>query len=210
MSTAKQRAANKENARKSTGPVTPEGKAISSRNRVSAGFNSANTFFLDHEKEDDFWQLLEDFTRQYQPANPTEQALVEMLVHNRWLSFRAIHFQGKRLYCLPFSEPIPADLGLLIRYQATAERAFHKAHAELVKTQNERKKSEIGFVSQIADPAPPPAPETSVEAPQKLPVEPAKVSEIAPSTEITPASPEIAREFTAACEENNDNFSQAA
>ena len=43
---------------------------------------------------------------------------------------------------------VPKDLGLLIRYQTSAENAFHKAHNELVKAQKERKKSEIGFESQ--------------------------------------------------------------
>ena len=90
MSTARQRAANKENAKLSTGPVTPEGKAISSRNRVSAGFNTTTTYFLNDEKEDQFWQLLDDFTNQYQPANPTEQVLLERMVHNQWNTLRAL------------------------------------------------------------------------------------------------------------------------
>ena len=45
---------------------------------------------------------------------------------------------------------VPKNLGLLIRYHTSAERAFHRAHNELVKTQKERKKSEIGFVPQNA------------------------------------------------------------
>ena len=145
MSTARQRAANKQNSQKSTGPVTPEGKAISSRNRVSAGFNSTTTYFLNDEQEDDFWQLLEDFTNQYQPADITEQVLVEKMVHNQWLSLRAIRYQRNRLFYREFNDPMPPDLGLLIRYQNSADRAFFKARTELVKAQKERNKSEIGW-----------------------------------------------------------------
>jgi hypothetical protein len=206
MSTAKQRAANKENARHSTGPVTPEGKAISSRNRVSAGFNSTVTYFIDGEKEDQFWQLLEDFTNQYQPANPTEQVLLEKMIHNQWLSLRAIRYQRNRLFPLGYNNPLPADFGLLIRYQTAADRAFHKAHAELVKAQNERKKSEIGFVSQTADPAPPAAPEPPAKLPQKATAPPPETPAIAVQPEIVPSEPELTPEIA----DDGETFSQAA
>jgi hypothetical protein len=207
MSTARQRAANKENARKSTGPITPEGKAISSRNRVSAGFNTTVTYFLDHEKKEDFLQLLDDFTNQYQPANPTEQVLVERMVHNQWNTLRAIRLQNEILFSrFPFRDPISPNFALLLRYQTTAERAFDKAHTELVKARKEREKSEIGFVSKTADPAPPPVPEpihAAPDAPPEAPPTPEKAPEIVLQPDLTPAADELAVP-------DRDNFSQAA
>ena len=89
--------------------------------------------------------------------------------------------------------PASKDLGLLIRYRTSAENAFHKAHNELVKTQKERQKSEIGFESQNAGQAadPPPAqPKTEPKsAPTTcvmtdFPAEPDK-----PDTEVAPEAP---------------------
>jgi len=147
MSTPHQIAANKANARKSTGPQTDEGKAKSSANRLSHGFTSSATL-IPGEDPEEFKALLYSTIAEHQPATGTEQILVEMMVVNRWLSFRAFRLQGyvfvqESLQDEKFS--LPKDLALLIRYQTTAERAYIRAHIELVKTQKERKKSEIGW-----------------------------------------------------------------
>ena len=148
MATILQIAANQANAQKSTGPKTPEGKAASSRNRLSHGFASSATV-MPGEDPAEFKALLDDFTAEYQPATTTEVVLVEKMATNQWLSLRAFRLQGFAFLHQSLDKEnfgIPKDLGLLIRYQTTAERAFHRAHNELVKAQNERKESEIGFV----------------------------------------------------------------
>ena len=156
MATIRQMEANKLNAQKSTGPKTEAGKAASSQNRLVHGFASRN-FLLPDEDPAEFAALHEDFVAEYQPATVTEQVLVEKMATNHWLTLRAFCLQGEA-----FREEaqrtgkvgIPKTLGLLIRYYTTAERAFHRAHTELVKTQKERKKSEIGFEPQKACEAP--------------------------------------------------------
>ena len=157
MATPAQIAANRENAKKSTGPRTPEGKAKSALNAISYGF-AASIIFLDGEDPEEFYDLLHSLTYEHLPETSTEQILVEKMASNHWLSLRAIRLQSQILYCNPTIMTIPKDLGLLIRYQTTADRAFHKAHAELLKVQKERKNSEIGFVPQTAE-------ETLQEAP---------------------------------------------
>jgi hypothetical protein len=80
---------------------------------------------------------------------------------------------------------MPKDLGLLIRYQTAADRAFHKAHSELLKIQKERKKLEIGFVSQDAEEAPAdPAAGAETSCPEAAPQVPA-TSETAPEEQKT-------------------------
>jgi len=156
VATARQMAANKANAQKSTGPRTEEGKARSSLNRLSWGFTSSATI-IPGEDPEEFKALLDDLIAEHQPANTTEQILVEKMAVNQWLSLRAFRLQGY-VFLGESMRPdldnaalsIPHDLGLLIRYHTSAERAFHKAHHELVKAQKERKKSEIGFESQNA------------------------------------------------------------
>ena len=152
MATPSQIAANKQNSQKSTGPKTAEGKATSSLNRLSHGFASHATI-IPGENPEEFKALVTDLMGEHQPETPTEQILVEKMAVNQWLTLRAFSLQGKLFLGQTLSGDqfgIPKDLGLLIRYQTSAERAFHKAHTELVKTQKQRKKSEIGFEPQNA------------------------------------------------------------
>ena len=151
MATKAQIAANRANAQKSTGPTTAEGKAKSARNAITHGF-AASTHFLDGEDPEDFYGLQASLLDEFQPATTLETILVEKMIHNQWLSLRAIRLQNDalRFRMEQYRGETPHDLGLLIRYQTAADRAFHKAHNELVKAQKERKKSEIGFVLEIA------------------------------------------------------------
>ena len=153
MATERQIAANRENSKKSTGPTSAEGLETSSRNRLSNGFSS-NVNVIPGEDPEEFKALIIDFMAQYEPANPTEQVLVEKMAVNQWLGLRAIRLQTnafcKQMIFKEDKTAVPQDLSLLIRYKTTADNAFHKAHNELVKAQKERKKSEIGFVPQSA------------------------------------------------------------
>jgi len=162
MATPAQIAANQANAKKSTGPISPAGKSKSSLNAISHGF-AASVAFIDGEDPEEFYGLQADLVHEFQPATHMEQILVEKMVLNHWLSLRAVRLQSDalRLRMEPNTGETPKDLGLLIRYQTAADRAFHRAHAELLKAQKERKNSEIGFVSKSAetDPAPAPQPE---------------------------------------------------
>jgi hypothetical protein len=150
MATTAQINANRANAQKSTGPKTPEGKAASCLNHVSHGFTGSILMVKDLEERKEFDALLADLTREFQPATPHEQILVEKMVFNQWNSLRAIRLQSIHLTVSVPRGYISKDLGLLIRYQTAADRAYHKAHAELLKAQEERRKSGIGFDSQPA------------------------------------------------------------
>jgi hypothetical protein len=153
MATQKQIAANRENSQKSSGPKTAEGKAKSCLNHLSHGFTSNTARLIPGENEEEFKALLADLMSEYQPATPTEQILVEKMTQNQWLSGRAFRLQSDAFSCKGGYFPkttITKDLGVLIRYQTSAERAFHQAHNELVKTQKQREKSEIDFESQDA------------------------------------------------------------
>ena len=171
MATPNQIAANKANAQKSTGPKTPEGKAKSCTNRLSWGFAS-NTIVIPGEDPAELRALLEDFIGEHQPATVTEQVLVEKMAQNQWLSLRAFRLQGEtfltqKLRCE--ESGIPKTLGLLIRYHTSAERAFHRAHNELVKAQKQRQNSEIGFESKNFGEEVPSPSQSAPEAPPKQP-----------------------------------------
>ena len=121
----------------------------------------SSTSFIKGENPEDLYTLYRNLHGELKPATHMEQILVEKMIHNQWLSIRAIRLQSELLVTREPWQDIPKDLGLLIRYQTAADRAFHKAHAELLKLQKERKKSEIGSVSKNPGQAPdPPAEET--------------------------------------------------
>src|ERR1017187_9826370 len=63
--------ANRENAEKSTGPRTPQGKAISSRNSLVHGMTSGK-FLPPDGDPDEFFQLLDQFRGRFQPFDEAE------------------------------------------------------------------------------------------------------------------------------------------
>lgn len=84
MPSLKQLAANRANARKSTGPRTPEGKARSSQNALKSGLY-AQGLIIGYELASDLEALIAQFTDEYHPTTPTERSLVDQLIHYEWL-----------------------------------------------------------------------------------------------------------------------------
>lgn len=141
---------NRANAAHSTGPVTPEGKAASSRNSLKHGLASG-TLIIPGENPADFEALLQDLLHDHQPANTTEGLLVQEMAQSYWLTQRALRLQSE---CFSAEGIDEKRLALFLRYQTTHERAFHKALNVLIRLQKERRRAEHtsarGFVSQHA------------------------------------------------------------
>ncbi len=146
MSTQAQINANQQNSQHSTGPQSAAGKATVSLNAVRHGLTGAFVF-LPGESADAFHNLQESLRSEHNPATPTETFLVESMAQHYWLQQRAIRLQG---LCFDEAGACAAEkeLGLYLRYQTTHERAFHKALNMLLKLRAEKRKAEIGFVSQ--------------------------------------------------------------
>jgi hypothetical protein len=76
-------AANRENAQKSTGPTSPEGKAKSRLNAVKCGLTGNTVLFA----TDDFVRYsahIASYETQFQPVGPEETALVQSIADTRW------------------------------------------------------------------------------------------------------------------------------
>jgi hypothetical protein len=147
--TPAQIAANRQNAKHSTGPQTPEGKAAVSQNRTIHGLNyNASTFrVLPCEDQSDYDNLVKDLKEEHEPVTPTEDLLVLTMAQHRWLFDRAMRLQET---CFDPQTGQIADqklFSLYMRYGNTHERAFHKCLNDLVKARNESKKLSIGFES---------------------------------------------------------------
>jgi len=75
------------------------------------------------------------------------------MAQHHWLSQRTLYLQG---FCFNKVGGCDSDarLALYLRYQTTHERAFHRCLNDLLRLRAERRKEQIGFVSQrhkIAD-----------------------------------------------------------
>jgi hypothetical protein len=83
MTSDKQAEANRQNARKSTGPRTPEGKALASRNALKHGLLSQELLLPD-EDEAALKELGERVRADLQPVGELEDLLVEQIIAAVW------------------------------------------------------------------------------------------------------------------------------
>ena len=106
MSISKRKlAANRENAQKSTGPKTPEGRETVSSNRVQHGL-CGRFRVLDGESQDEYNELVQRFLEAEQPVDAVERELVAKMARHTWLSERAIRFQEA---CFLFQPQTPSS-----------------------------------------------------------------------------------------------------
>ena len=161
MATQAQTSANRENAKKSTGPRTQQGKVISSRNSLVHGMTSGKFLPPDADPQE-FLQLFDQFRARFQPFDEVEDALVERLAAAefkmrsvRYLDAGLFHYQAE-------TNPIPADrnkddhinplawafhadsagynsFNKLMRYEGCLQREFSRALRELYMLQDERR-----------------------------------------------------------------------
>lgn len=96
MTSERQRAANRRNAQLSTGPRTPEGRAISSRNSQQHGVLSQRVT-TDVEENEIYERMLNSFMAEYGPRSETEILLVERLANLFWRERRLIQTERSQL-----------------------------------------------------------------------------------------------------------------
>jgi hypothetical protein len=209
MSTAAQKSANVSNSHLSTGPRTEQGKQKAAKNSAKH-YLTAKQVVVPGENPDEYNELHHDLEQSWNPANPQESLLVEQIAQNAWRLMRVRRLEAATFESfMPRLQPSassfqprspdrpPADDGKammrafhenakafdnLRRYATPIERAYHNAIAELTKLQKERKKCEIGSVSQS-----PAAPEPSSAREQAF-HSPSAVSEFSSSAAATQSS----------------------
>ena len=145
-------AANRANAKLSTGPRTPEGKAASSRNALKHGIH-ANALIIPGEDPDTLTQLTADYHDQLKPKGELEIELVQVIVRSTWLQRRLALIEtqvmNSRLAALePSDTPLgdmfiqdcegPRALDKIFRRQQTLQRDFFRALNELRRLQEQR------------------------------------------------------------------------
>ncbi len=87
MSSERRIRASRANGALSRGPRTEEGRRRAARNKIRHGV-LAQTIVLENEDPEAFKSLLASYQAQFEPATPTESALVENLAAARWRQMR--------------------------------------------------------------------------------------------------------------------------
>jgi hypothetical protein len=150
------------NGAKSNGPVTPEGRATSSRNSLRHGF-TAGSVVLPTESQEDFQALLDSYADQFDPQGGVEMDLVQTMAAARWRLRRICSIETTLLdkemtrnakdIRREFNNPDDAgrlawvfrdladhgqSLALLMRYEGALNRSYDRAFKQLILLQSTR------------------------------------------------------------------------
>lgn len=87
-----------------TGPTTPEGKAIASRNRLTHGLRSTAIVLPEVEKVEDWKEFEDDIDAAVSPAGPLEDALASRLAELLWRIRRVAGAERQMIEDLQYRE----------------------------------------------------------------------------------------------------------
>ncbi len=150
MTTDKQKQANQQNAQKSTGPRTDEGKQRSSQNALKHGLLAKRTV-IPGEDPAEFDAHLTRFQDTFNPSNAYEAGLVRQMADADWRLLRINHLEAAFIaYAVDFerdhfknyhpNEPAPDETKLLgkIMQSRTADLTrfarYHTEHSQRYKS----------------------------------------------------------------------------
>ena len=97
MATAAQIAANRENAKLSTGPRTPEGKALSRVNAMKHGLLAEKVLTLEDGDSTEFFELYVEMHTDLDPEGRLEEMLVDRIISLSWRLMRACKIEREIL-----------------------------------------------------------------------------------------------------------------
>jgi hypothetical protein len=165
VATEAQVEANRINAQKSTGPRTPEGKAVVAQNAITHGLR-ARAGVIPGEQEHEFQAHREGLLKQLRPGAPLEEDLADRIVDLSWRLKRAARDQEVAYAALyeKYMESQPQEpdawpgaLGRMIvedfcgdavlerlqRYERRIESSFYKALSELRQAVHQRREAAL-------------------------------------------------------------------
>src|SRR6266403_5010959 len=127
MPTEAQINANRLNAKKSTGPTSPEGKARSALNALKSGIDAWSQI-IPGEDPAELETLTEQFLLHYCPADPVQLSLVDTLVSTEWIQRRLRRIEAQlwnyQIECLDKNLSHADFLDASIRHNSPLGHAF--------------------------------------------------------------------------------------
>jgi hypothetical protein len=173
------------NGAKSHGPVTPQGRATSSRNSLRHGF-AAKSVVLPTESNHEFQVLLNSYVVHFHPQGGVERDLVHTMVAARWRLRRICNIETALLSTeiVRRAEDIDEEfenmkdvdrlawvfekladhgqaLSLIVRYEGALHRSYDRAFKQLHMLQSARHRVQPNEPKPEPDPAPAPTPVTA-------------------------------------------------
>jgi hypothetical protein len=163
----KQQQANRQNAQKSTGPKTPEGREAIRFNALTYGLRTRETI-LERENAREYSELWDELDAEWQPHTRTDRIYLETMVTSQWL-LKRIAESEQQIYTIANVEHRFKMLAYVYKMRAQLERSFRTAVADMKQSQKERKavQTQPPQAEQPAKPAS--APATKPAAPQAPP-----------------------------------------
>lgn len=154
MGTEKQSVANQQNAQKSTGPKTEEGKAVAKLNAAKHGILSDAVVITKgegQERKEAYLRLYDGLRDYFKPAGAMEDALVEQIAVTLWRKRRVLRFElgclRKQLdaYQQAARGPEDDEDDFPLRKHKTAYRRLVEAQERLAHHQQEKKYLQEGY-----------------------------------------------------------------
>ena len=133
----KQHDANQQNAQRSTGPKTPEGKAAIRFNALTWSLR-ARSLIIDRENAVEYQRLWDALDAEFLPQNEPERHFLEQMVVARWLLARAADTENR---VCSANLPLEKEIALVDRVdarRARLERSFTEGLRQLQSLQKER------------------------------------------------------------------------
>lgn len=127
ITSSKQAAANRANARNSTGPATPEGKQKSRLNGLTHGLRTSDVVLTVGRAAEDpeaYQSLLNSMLADFRPKTALERGLIERLAVCFWRSRRALRLEQSTLF----------DAGLTAQRESQLQDELHAKENDLEKT----------------------------------------------------------------------------
>jgi uncharacterized protein YecA (UPF0149 family) len=146
MSSTAQILANRQNAERSHGPVTAEGKSRVSQNATKFGlFSVAN--FVRPEERDIFKEFETGYMLELSPGSPLEQSLAREIVHAAWRLRRCASLEIAPPENLTDEELDRLQISI-DRARSAAQRTFHRSLKELRRLQSGRLEPAVLMIEQ--------------------------------------------------------------
>src|SRR6202011_2557171 len=155
MISPEKQAANQANAKHSTGPKTPEGKARSAENSRTHGFCSKENLVAAEDQEE-FDEMAHGYQVELSPEGAIEQTLADEIVAAAWQLRRMRRMEtaacsGHDSYTAILDDDVlQKKLDRLGRHKTRIERTFHRCLKQFKIIQNERYEQEIKFQAMLA------------------------------------------------------------
>jgi uncharacterized protein YecA (UPF0149 family) len=136
MATPAQILANRQNAERSSGPVTAEGLARVSQNATKLGLFSVASF-VRPEEQDIFTEFESGYMAELSPATPLEQTLTREIIQAAWRLRRCANLEFTPPENMT-DEELDRLQTSIDRARSAAQRTFHRSLKELRRLQTER------------------------------------------------------------------------